>query len=71
MMVGLVGYSGHDLVLQILMAGVDAVTAQGSDVVADLSGDRLDLSTGSYHLIAVRIGPEPIPSTPSPTDTRS
>jgi hypothetical protein len=71
MMVGLAGYVGHDPMLRALIDGIAVVTAQGADVAATLAGDRLDLVAGSCQVTATRAGPEPIPSTPSPTYTRS
>jgi hypothetical protein len=67
----LVGYSSHDPVTLAVIDGTLALTDQGTDVAVHLAGDRLGLSAGTYRITAVRVGPEPVPSTPSPTDTRS
>jgi len=69
---GAVGGAGHPgPVTEALIDGVRAVTEPGIDVAASVSGDRLDLTAGGYHVAAIRLAPEPNPATPSPTSTPS
>ena len=67
--VGVVGRPAPDM--QALIDGVKAVTEQDIEVAAALSGDRLDLMAGGYHVAAIRLAPEPNPATPAPTGTGS
>lgn len=69
---GAVGGAGRPgPVTEALIDGVRALTKPGVDVAASVSGDRLDLTTGRYHVAAIRLAPEPNPATPTPTGTPS
>jgi hypothetical protein len=69
----LVGYVGHDPVTLALTEGIGALTAEDTPVVIEsLTGDRLELSTGGYHVAATRAAREPVqPTSVPPTNTHS
>jgi hypothetical protein len=66
-----VGYGGHDPVLLALIEGTQALTDEGADVTARQTSTRLELSTGTYHITATRVGPTGVLPSPIPSPTTS
>jgi heat shock protein HslJ len=72
MAAGAVGGAGRpDPATEALIDGVRALIEPGTDIAASISGDRLNLTVGGYHVAAIRLAPEPNPATPTPTNTPS
>jgi hypothetical protein len=71
MRVTAVGYGGHDPIVLALIEGTQALTDEGADLTARLTGTRLELSAGSYHITAARVGPAAVPPSPIPSPTKT